>query len=412
MVTEAAFYGGAREHAPGADVTLWHRSARLQVMTPSAGGLDVFMPDARTLPLGGPQFVLVNLSGSNSMTVKAANGTTILTLGTQEGMWLALRENVDLEGKWLAKVNALGTGRAYKSNLPPAATLFYMFAGGNEDPDGPHFENVNSYLVSGDSWSARQPMPEPLTWMACNASYQGAAYIAGGANGAGIRNEHRKYVKGTDSWESLLRTLNPRRYGPSSDASGSKIYMMSGRGQNAAVEDNDEYDPAADSWAEKSPVPKSVNVYVAVLAAHAANSKVYHWSALSVGSGFITENDEYDPSGDSWANKNQTGLSSYWSARFKFAADIHQCEGGTLNRRHTAYNPAGDSFAAKLAKPLPAIQGPYYATIGGKGYFAGGHQITIVPVTTNYEYDPVGNTWASKQATPSPAMGGGESGTL
>jgi hypothetical protein len=92
------FLGGVNDGTVGVDVTLTGTTDRTRLITPSGAGINVIVDDPTTLVRGGPQYVVNNGSGSNTLTVKYG-ATTVGTIGTSETGWL----HVVLDGgtqKW------------------------------------------------------------------------------------------------------------------------------------------------------------------------------------------------------------------------------------------------------------------------------------------------------------------------
>lgn len=102
MITLEEFMGGGRLHNPlSANITLVAGSPRLRTLVPN-GSRDVTLPDARLLKLGWPQFILLNIDGTNTVTVKDANGNAVHSLGPNSSVLLGLAEQNDAAGRWTA----------------------------------------------------------------------------------------------------------------------------------------------------------------------------------------------------------------------------------------------------------------------------------------------------------------------
>ena len=100
MISQAAFFGGADVADVSADRTLVCGSKRVQALTPQFSGPDLILPDARTLRLGGPQFYVLNLSGSYTLPVKDGGGSVLTTLAAGDAAICALVEQADAAGTW------------------------------------------------------------------------------------------------------------------------------------------------------------------------------------------------------------------------------------------------------------------------------------------------------------------------
>ena len=105
MISQATFMGRARTvGALSADLTLTTGSSRVVTVDPQFGGLDINLPDATGLRLGGPRLVLINLSGSYDVTIKNALDGTVTTLGASKVVELWLAAQADAGGTWLRAI--------------------------------------------------------------------------------------------------------------------------------------------------------------------------------------------------------------------------------------------------------------------------------------------------------------------
>jgi N-acetylneuraminic acid mutarotase len=110
-------------------------------------------------------------------------------------------------------------------------------------------------------------------------------------------------------------------------------------------------------------------------------------------------NEEYNPATDSWSNKTAMPMPLR-----SFGVAVHQNEIYCFSNRTTeVYNPADDTWTIKQGMPHPRINVGAEA-VNGKIYVFGGR--TGGPSTTvgvNDVYDPLTDTWATKAAMPYPA---------
>lgn len=105
MISGATFFGGSRTDATmSADVELARGSKRVQALTPQFSDLSVYLPDARTLRLGGPQFVVLDESGAEDLAVLDAAGGSVVTLSPGEAAVLYLAAQDDAAGQWVSHV--------------------------------------------------------------------------------------------------------------------------------------------------------------------------------------------------------------------------------------------------------------------------------------------------------------------
>lgn len=99
-VSQESFRGGCESHQPlAADLDLTQYSKVVHICNPSAAR-NVNLPDARTLKRG-QRYLIVNLTGSGfTMTLKDNTGTTIDTLSSGAGAFMALSDNTTQAGQW------------------------------------------------------------------------------------------------------------------------------------------------------------------------------------------------------------------------------------------------------------------------------------------------------------------------
>lgn len=157
-------------------------------------------------------------------------------------------------------------------------------------------------------WLALRPMPHPQAESAC-ASLGGFIHVAGGRAPAGSRNrqwsdhidtdEHWLYDPAADAW--FPRAPMPTaRNSAAAAVVGGVLYVIGGRtvtdGNSAAVE---VYDPMSDRWEKARPMPKAQGG----LAAAVLNGRIYVFGGeyfSPVGGGVFAEAWEYDPRADQW----------------------------------------------------------------------------------------------------------------
>jgi hypothetical protein len=128
-ISKERAYGGVdlRENQT-ADVTVTPHTNAVQLIE-ADGDLDVTLPDARLLTLGGVLYVVCNIgSGGHTITVKDGSGSTIGTLDDDDTYKLSLAANGTQAGEWIFDLRTVGSAGAGN----PA----YAGVGGNNDDDG------------------------------------------------------------------------------------------------------------------------------------------------------------------------------------------------------------------------------------------------------------------------------------
>lgn len=108
MISQQEHYGGCLWLA-NTNATLNILSPRLVVMKNASVGRFVQLPDATRLPLGGPHYVIIN-DGSQSIQVRDASSSNILTLTADKGVTISLISNANAAGQWQTIVRDIATG--------------------------------------------------------------------------------------------------------------------------------------------------------------------------------------------------------------------------------------------------------------------------------------------------------------
>jgi len=173
--------------------------------------------------------------------------------------------------------------RLFAKGAEVAGKLYAV--GGIQPPGRNQVPLLHEYDPKTDSWSAKAPMPEKRDAYRV-AAVNGRVYVIGNLNGS---THVLEYTPATNQW--AVRSAMPTpRFDFGIHASGALIYTFGGMG-NRELEI---YDPAADRWISKPPMPR--NNWCQVLAE--LNGRIY-----MIGGGFpapdvIRSVYEYNPALD------------------------------------------------------------------------------------------------------------------
>ncbi|HLK32272.1 MAG TPA: kelch repeat-containing protein [Terriglobales bacterium] len=258
-----------------------------------------------------------------------------------------------------------------------AAGKLYVFAG--LAPVWKPMGMVYEYDPGTDKWTRKKPMALPSHHVAF-ATYRGKIYAFGGfvlphsGPPAWVPiNNAWQYDPQNDSWK-VLAPLPTRRGSAVAATVGDKIYVIGGVTNPAGAEDQgisptrpqlclgtvEEYDPAANTWRERNPMPTPRNhAGVGVV-----DGKIYVIGGR-VGAAFI-------------------GL----------ASDVSVVE---------EYDPATNKWGAPRARMPTARSAMGVGVYGGHIYVAGGeyqdpHMMATFRAVERY--DPATNTWTTMPSMP------------
>jgi N-acetylneuraminic acid mutarotase len=275
----------------------------------------------------------------------------------------------------------------------------YLFGGLPVGTKGP-LGLVQVYDTASDKWTQKKNMPL-ATHHAAVVAFKGKLYLFGGQiqpQPSGPTqvpiNNSWEYDPDTDSWKALA-PMPTIRTSPVAAEVGGKIYVIGGSsvhpGQkvvslgpkvpNRALDSNEVYDPATNSWEMRSTMPTARS--------HAAvgvvNSKIYviggRVGATNVTSGSNTNVVEvYDPSVDSWGAaglrmptaRSGHGWATYKGKIYVAGGEIYDSHVFATIRAVEGYDPATNTWTI-LPTMLTARHGVNVAAIGNRLYVIGGH---------------------------------------
>ena len=201
-------------------------------------------------------------------------------------------------------------------------------------------------------------------------------------------------------WTQKANFSGTARWGSSSFSIGTKGYLVGGYDGTTNFSDLWEYDPAANSWAQKAAIPQGRRA----ACAFAINSKGYVClGAHTTNSPTLTDIWEYDPISNSWnAKANFPSSARYGAASFAIGNKGYVCCGneGTSAGPYTnelwEFDPASNTWNAKANFIGNARYGITHScfVIGTKGYVGlGGTQSTSF--SDFFCYDQATNAWST-----------------
>jgi N-acetylneuraminic acid mutarotase len=281
------------------------------------------------------------------------------------------------QGKW-AKLAAFPE---------PAEELLGVAAGGKLHvfcglaPGWKPIGMVYEYDPAADRWTKKKPMPL-LSHHVAFAEYRGKIYAFGGfvlpASGppawAPVDNAW-EYDPAADSWKALA-PLPTKRGSPVAVTVGDKIYVIGGATTPAGSKETavhparphvsvgtvEEYDPATNTWRQRSSMPTPRNHATA----GAVNGKIYVIGGrvgaafISAGSSNVDVVEEYDPATDAWGSaraRMPSARSAMASGVFGGRIYVSGGEGQNAQMMYTfraleAYDPENNRWAVLPSMPV------------------------------------------------------------
>jgi len=152
-----------------------------------------------------------------------------------------------------------------------------------------------------------------------------------------------------------------------------KIYVMGGS-------INYEYDPATDSWVEKTPMPTP---------RHWFGLAVYQNKIFTIGGNPSNMNEVYDPSTDTWETREAMPTSRSGVVASVVDGKIHLI----ADDAHDIYDVAADSWTTGKAMPFPYPAWTVSSTVFDD-------KIYIISENATQIYDPLSDTWSLGAAPP------------
>jgi len=245
-------------------------------------------------------------------------------------------------------------------------------------------------------WTARAPMPTPLTASA-SAAVDGILYAIGGLTSAGGSTATvEAYDPRTNTW-SRRASLSIPRFSLAVGVVNGILYAVGGAQSGVAATGIVEaYDPIANTWTTKASMPTSrFGLGIGV-----ANGRLYAIGGTDKNGLDTTVVEAYDPQTDTWSTQAvlPVARSSFGTAVadgviYVIGGDVQGSPVGAME----AYDPASNMWTTRAPMPTPR-SGLGAARVDGSIYAVGG---SLNGVRSTVEvYDPVRNTWATRAPLP------------
>ena len=167
--------------------------------------------------------------------------------------------------KWTKKADVPNTHSARSFGVGFAIGNFgYVTTGQDDDDQSKVFNDLWQYDPSTDKWTRKADLPGVARDGAVGFAVAGKGYVGGGSDAKyNYPSDFYSYDPTTDKWtkENDLPTgppmYQPNIIFPATFVIGNYAYMATGSVNNLETRDLYRYDPSADTWAKKAPLPDS-----------------------------------------------------------------------------------------------------------------------------------------------------------
>ena len=262
---------------------------------------------------------------------------------------------------------------------------------------------------SKGQWVTRAPAPLKRTEVAV-AAVRGKIYVVGGFQQglSFVTPAVEEYDPATDTWRErapLPGGLHHAGIGAVND----RLYVIGGFERSlfsvwSPVTSVYEYDPAADRWTARQPMPTPRGA----LAVAALDGKLHAVGGYNQ-DGNTAAHEVYDPATDSWSARALMPTARDHHAAAALNGRLYAI-GGRLNRQYSQnlgvaeeYDPATDRWTRKADLPTPR-SGITAAVMKGRIYIFGG-EAPSGTYRENEAYHPAANSWEALAPMPTARHG-------
>lgn len=394
-MTQAQYFRGGIKITLGADKTLHRVHPRYWMITASTSGVDITLPDATTLLLGYPVFVIA-CEGTNAINIRDAGGTLLHALAVDTVCFLALLEQNDADGLWFCHVsplNSIGGGgiTAYPMTMNGLDTL----------------NDVYEYQYDADTWSLTSNNGSNNTCVApATALIEEDAHLSG--NNGGATDSFERYTP--VAFTALTDDPQRRDGGGMADSLGTATdiaYYFGGDKSFTGRNTSAYYDKSADTHTAQTNIPSTHHSGVLLRDIVGGTDFILLGGSLqsSVTPTSTTTTRQYDSVGNSWATLTVLGTAKMNMSKARDNNDDIVMYCGASNAADATiydtvrlYDISGDSYTS-----LAAYSGGTASRMGGCEvpqnnftYLCGGVSTGTNTPADNYEHNVGADTYSVK----------------
>ena len=286
--------------------------------------------------------------------------------------------------------------------------------GGEVGPGKPvEPERGKPTFIQGGVWTTKASLHQTRYYPGA-AVLNGILYAVGGcpsgACGTTVTSSMEAYNPGTDTWTMKPSMPTARGWLAAAGINGF-LYAIGGTAGGKYFYNNLEaYDPVANTWIIKSPMPTPR----AAPAVGIINGKLYVAGGLATTSTIpvpvVNSLEVYDPAADTWSVKPPMPTARAYPGAGVIDGKLYVFGGQDIFNTTLAvlevFNPENNSWATKT--PMPTARfAPGAGVINRKLYVVGGLANGSNVYGTLEVYDPIANDWITMPPMPTPRYGPG-----
>jgi serine/threonine protein kinase/N-acetylneuraminic acid mutarotase len=278
------------------------------------------------------------------------------------------------------------------------------FAGGQDEAG--HLSSVMTFTPCFDSgsWITKAPMPTARS-AAAIAQINGIVYVAGGFSPTPwtFHTVNEAYDPGSNTWSTRAPMPTPRNLtGTNAAVIDGKMYVIGGNGKpggnntegfGGCLDANEEYDPVADKWTKRAPMP-TPRCHIAAVA---LNGLIYAVGGTNTsGSIRYSTVEIYNPVTNSWTKGTPMPTPRDQATAGVIDGILYVAGGmklsGALDTVE-AFDPKTNQWTTKASMPTPRFQHGAAVVSGSLFVFGGVNGLALVPTVA--VYDPATNSWST-----------------
>ncbi|HTF03724.1 MAG TPA: kelch repeat-containing protein [Bacteroidia bacterium] len=200
---------------------------------------------------------------------------------------------------WSQQANFPG-GMRWNCNGFSIGSFGYVSCGFSSVQNYTMFNDLWRYDPSTNSWLQRASLPASGRWMAAAFATGGKGYLGTGSSGTAYLQDFWEYDPSNNTWTQKQNFPYPITLASSFDLN-LKGYVLCGNdtttvGISPSQNEIWEYDPALDSWTQKSNLPGSNRAGASTFTIGSLG-----YVTLGRGTGYPVDSWSYDPSTDTWS---------------------------------------------------------------------------------------------------------------